>query len=46
MYTNSSAPLSNTVLWHYLGTKHLDFRCENDRTPAVLIEEIRYIYTK
>ena len=25
MYINSSAPLNNTALWYYLGTKHLDF---------------------
>ena len=34
MYKNSSAPLNNTALWHYLGTKHLDFRHENNRTPG------------
>ena len=34
------APLNNTALWHYLGTKHLDFRRENNSTPGVLIKEI------
>ena len=28
--------------WHYLGTYNLDFRRENNSTPGVLIEEIRY----
>ena len=42
MYKNSSAPLNNTALWHYLGTKHLDFRCENNSNPGVLIKEIWY----
>ena len=28
MYKHSSAPSNNTALWHYLGTKHLDFNCE------------------
>ena len=40
MYKNSSAPSDNTVLWHYLDTKHLDFMCENNSTPGILIEEI------
>ena len=44
MHKNSSTPLNNTTLWHYLGTKHLDFRCENNSTPEVLIEEIRYMW--
>ena len=39
---NSSAPLINAALWHYLGTYNLDFRHENNSTPGVLIEEIRY----
>ena len=39
MYNNSNAPSNNTTLWHYLGTKHLDFRCESNSTPGVLIEE-------
>ena len=43
MYKNS-APLKYTALWHYLGTKSLDFRCENNNTPRVIIEEIRYLY--
>ena len=34
MYKNSSAPLNNTALWHYLGTKYLDFRHENNSTPG------------
>ena len=41
MYRNSSAPSSNTTLWHYLDTKQLDFSHENDSTPGVLIKEIR-----
>ena len=41
MYKNSSAPSNNTALWHYLGTKHLDFRHKNNR---VLIKEMRCIY--
>ena len=40
MYKNSSTPLNNTTLWHYLGTKGLDFRHQNNCTPEVLIEEI------
>ena len=40
MHKNSSAPSNNTALWHYLGTKHLDYRRENNSTSAVLIEEI------
>ena len=44
MYKNSSEPSKNTALWHYLGTKHLDFRHENISTPGVLIEEIRYLH--
>ena len=39
---NSSAPLINATLWHYLGTYNLDFRHKNNSTPGVLIEEIRY----
>ena len=35
MYNNSSAPSNNTALWHYLGTKHLDFSRENNGTPGV-----------
>ena len=42
MYKNSSAPLNNTALWHYLGKKHLEFRHENNSTPGILIKEIRY----
>ena len=34
MYKNSTAPLNNTALWHYLGTKRLDFRRENNITPG------------
>ena len=41
MYKTSSAPLNNTTLWHCLGTEHLDFRCENNSTPGVLIKEIQ-----
>ena len=44
MYKNSSALLNNTTVWHYLGTKHLDFRHENNSTPGVLIEKIWYSY--
>ena len=40
---NSNAPLINAALWHYLGTYNLDFRHENNSTPGVLIEEIRYL---
>ena len=39
MYKNSSAFSNNTALWHYLGTKHLDYRRENNSTPRVLIKE-------
>ena len=39
MYKNSSALSNNTGLWHYVGTKSLDFRCENNSTPGVLIEK-------
>ena len=42
MCKNSSAPLINATLWHYLGTYNLDFRRENNSTPGVLIEEIWY----
>ena len=41
---NSSAPSINAALWHYLGTYNLDFRHENNSTPGVLIEEIRYTF--
>ena len=40
MHKNSSAPSNNAALWHYLGTKQLDFRQENNSTPGVLIKEI------
>ena len=40
MYKISSVPSNNIALWHYLGTKHLDFRHENNNTPGVLIEEM------
>ena len=39
MYKNSSEPSNNTTLWHYLGTTHLDFRCENNSTPGVAINQ-------
>ena len=42
MYKNSSTLLINSALWHYLCTKHWDFRHENNSTPEVLIEEILY----
>ena len=42
MHKNSSAPSNNIALWYYLGTKHLDFMCEDNSTPGVLIMEIRY----
>ena len=42
VYKNSSALSNNTATWHYLGTKHLDFRHENNSTPGVLIKEIQY----
>ena len=38
----NSTPSNNTALWHYLGTKHLDFRCENIATSGEIIKEIRY----
>ena len=41
MYKTSSTPSNNTTLWHYLGTKHLDFRHEHNSTPGVLIKEIQ-----
>ena len=41
LYKNGSASSINTTLWHYLGTKHLDFGHENNSIPGVLIEEIR-----
>ena len=44
MYKNSSTPSNNTALWHYSGTKNLDFRCENKSTLGVLNEKIRYLY--
>ena len=34
MYKTSSAPSNSTVLWHDLGTKHLDFRLENNSTAG------------
>ena len=43
MCKNSSTPLINAALWHYLGTYNLDFRRENNSTPGVLIEEIQYM---
>ena len=38
MYKNSSTPWNNTILWHYLGMKHLDFRRKNNSTPGVLVK--------
>ena len=32
MHKNSSAPSNNIALWYYLGTKHLDFMCEDNST--------------
>ena len=46
MCKNSSALSINAALWHYLGTYNLDFRHENNSTPGVLIEEIRYATLK
>ena len=43
MYKNSSAPSNNAALWHYLGTKCLDHRYENNSTPEVLIKEVWYM---
>ena len=43
MYKYSSVPSNNTALWHYLDTKYLNFRHENNSTPGLLVEEIRYI---
>ena len=37
MYKNNSTPSNNTILWHYLGTKHLYFRRKNNSTPGVLL---------
>ena len=34
--------MNDAALWHYLGTKHLDFRHENNSTPGILIKEIWY----
>ena len=44
MHKNSCTSSNNTALWHYLGTKHLNFRSENNNTPGVLIKEIQYAY--
>ena len=41
---NNFAPSINAALSHYLGTYNLDFRRENNSTPGVLIEEIRYMH--
>ena len=46
MYKNSTAPSNNITLWQYLGTKHLDFRYENNNTSGVLIKKILYILTQ
>ena len=43
MNKNSSVPSNNTTLSHYLGTKHFDFRHENNSTSGVLIEEMQYV---
>ena len=43
VYKNSSTFSINAALWHYLDTYNLDFRGENNNTPLVLIEEIRYV---
>ena len=43
-YKSSGASLISTALWYYLGTKHLDFRHENNSTPGVLIEDIQYVH--
>ena len=43
MYKNSSAPLNNAILWHYLGTKCLNFKRENISTPGILIEDGKLI---
>ena len=34
-YKSSGASLISTALWYYLGTKHLDFRRENNSTPGI-----------
>ena len=39
MYKNSNTLLGNIALWHYLDTEHLDFRCENNGTPRVAINQ-------
>ena len=35
MYENISTPPNNAAPWHYLGTKQLNFRHENDSTLGV-----------
>ena len=42
LYKNSSASSINAALRHYLSTYNIDIRNENNSTPGVLIEEIRY----
>ena len=44
MRKNSTAPLNNTTPWHYLDTKRLDFRCENNSTPGRKYSVYIYIY--
>ena len=44
MYKNSSAPSNNIALWHYLGTKHLDFRHENTSTPCRAINRGNIVF--
>ena len=41
MHKNSSTSSNTTTLTHYLGTKHLDYRDENNSTLGVIIKEIQ-----
>ena len=43
MYKNSSTLFNNTALRHYVCTKHLNFRRENNSTLGVLIKEIAIV---
>ena len=46
MYKNSSTSSNNIALWHYLGTKCLDYRHENNSTPGVYINRENTVYRK
>lgn len=43
IYLINSASLISTALQHYLGTKQLNFRHENNSAAVVLIKEIRMV---